>query len=53
MESDPDSGSSADPRASRRADPAEAERETRLTPSEAVEHMRINVPVRGNESSAA
>jgi hypothetical protein len=27
---------------------AEAERETRLTPSEAVERMRINVPVRGN-----
>ena len=27
---------------------AEAERETRLTPSEAVEQMRINVPVRGN-----
>ncbi len=26
----------------------EAERETRLTPSEAVEQMRINVPVRGN-----
>jgi uncharacterized protein len=26
----------------------EAERETRLTPSEAVERMRINVPVRGN-----
>jgi metal-dependent HD superfamily phosphatase/phosphodiesterase len=28
--------------------PAEAERETRLTPAEAVERMRINVPVRGN-----
>src|SRR5438445_4829239 len=27
---------------------AEAERETRLTPSEAVARMRINVPVRGN-----
>src|SRR5689334_23771143 len=27
---------------------AEAEREVRLTPSEAVERMRINVPVRGN-----
>ena len=27
---------------------AEAERETRLTPAEAVERMRINVPVRGN-----
>jgi metal-dependent HD superfamily phosphatase/phosphodiesterase len=27
---------------------AEAERETRLTPSEAVKQMRINVPVRGN-----
>jgi metal-dependent HD superfamily phosphatase/phosphodiesterase len=27
---------------------AEAERETRLTPAEAVEAMRINVPVRGN-----
>src|ERR1044071_4444150 len=26
----------------------EAERETRLTPAEAVEQMRINVPVRGN-----
>src|SRR5215831_14145742 len=26
----------------------EAEREARLTPSEAVERMRINVPVRGN-----
>src|SRR6059058_2379161 len=26
----------------------EAERETRLTPAEAVERMRINVPVRGN-----
>jgi metal-dependent HD superfamily phosphatase/phosphodiesterase len=29
--------------------PAEAERETRLTPSEAVERMRINVPVRRND----
>src|SRR5207302_8089789 len=27
---------------------AEAERQTRLTPSQAVAHMRINVPVRGN-----
>src|SRR5207247_4641082 len=27
---------------------AEAERETRLTPAQAVEAMRINVPVRGN-----
>ena len=27
---------------------AEAERETRLTPADAVERMRINVPVRGN-----
>jgi uncharacterized protein len=27
---------------------AEAERETRLTPAEAVERMRINIPVRGN-----
>ena len=27
---------------------AEAERETRLSPAEAVEQMRINVPVRGN-----
>src|SRR5213079_1137215 len=27
---------------------AEAEREIRLTPAEAVEQMRINVPVRGN-----
>jgi uncharacterized protein len=28
----------------------EAQRETRLTPSEAVERMRINVPVRGNRT---
>jgi uncharacterized protein len=28
--------------------PEEAERETRLTPSEAIERMRINLPVRGN-----
>ncbi len=28
---------------------AEAERETRLTPAQAVEQMRINVPVRGNK----
>ena len=28
--------------------PAEAERETRMTPSEAVDRMRINVPSRGN-----
>ena len=28
--------------------PEEARRETRLTPAEAVEQMRINVPVRGN-----
>jgi metal-dependent HD superfamily phosphatase/phosphodiesterase len=28
---------------------AEAERETRLTPAQAVEAMRINVPVRGNK----
>jgi metal-dependent HD superfamily phosphatase/phosphodiesterase len=28
--------------------PDEAERETRLTPSEAIERMRINLPVRGN-----
>ena len=27
---------------------AEAERETRLTPTEAVAQMRINVPARGN-----
>src|SRR2546428_4155017 len=27
---------------------AEAERETRLTPAQAVEQMRINVPTRGN-----
>ena len=26
----------------------EADRETRLTPAEAVEKMQINVPVRGN-----
>jgi metal-dependent HD superfamily phosphatase/phosphodiesterase len=29
---------------------AEAERETRLTPAEAVERMRINLPVRGNRT---
>jgi len=29
-------------------DPAEAEHEARLTPAEAIERMRINVPVRGN-----
>ena len=29
---------------------AEAERETRLTPAQAVEQMRINVPVRGNRA---
>jgi metal-dependent HD superfamily phosphatase/phosphodiesterase len=29
---------------------AEAERETRLTPAEAIERMRINVPVRGNRT---
>jgi metal-dependent HD superfamily phosphatase/phosphodiesterase len=29
--------------------PEEAERETRLTPTEAVERMRITVPVRGNQ----
>jgi uncharacterized protein len=28
--------------------PEEAERETKLTPGEAIERMRINVPVRGN-----
>src|SRR5437763_2429810 len=28
----------------------EAERETRLTPAQAVEQMRINVPVRGNRN---
>jgi metal-dependent HD superfamily phosphatase/phosphodiesterase len=28
--------------------PEEAERETRLTPTEAIERMRINLPVRGN-----
>ncbi len=28
--------------------PEEAQRETRLTPAEAIERMRINVPVRGN-----
>jgi uncharacterized protein len=31
----------------------EAERETRLTPSEAIERMRINVPVRGNRKLRA
>lgn len=30
--------------------PAEAEQEARLTPAEAVERMRINVPVRGNRT---
>jgi metal-dependent HD superfamily phosphatase/phosphodiesterase len=30
--------------------PAEAEREARLTPAEAVERMKINVPVRGNRT---
>jgi uncharacterized protein len=30
--------------------PAEAERETRLTPAQAVERMRINVPPRGNRT---
>jgi metal-dependent HD superfamily phosphatase/phosphodiesterase len=30
--------------------PEEARRETRLTPSQAVEQMRINVPVRGNRN---
>ncbi len=40
-----------DPETEERIDdpiPAEAERETRLTPAEAVEAMRINIPVRGN-----
>jgi hypothetical protein len=32
---------------------AEAERETRLTPAQAVEQMRINVPVRGNRKLRA
>src|ERR671939_1517414 len=32
---------------------AEAERESRLTPSEAVEQMRIRVPVRGNRKLRA
>src|ERR1043165_914973 len=32
---------------------AEAQRETRLTPAEAVEQMRINVPVRGNRKLRA
>src|SRR6184192_3725043 len=32
---------------------AEAEREIRLTPAEAVERMRINVPVRGNRKLRA
>jgi metal-dependent HD superfamily phosphatase/phosphodiesterase len=32
---------------------AEAEREARLTPAEAVERMRINVPVRGNRKLRA
>src|SRR5436853_7482690 len=31
----------------------EAEQETRLTPAEAVERMRINVPVRGNRKLRA
>jgi metal-dependent HD superfamily phosphatase/phosphodiesterase len=33
--------------------PEEARRETRLTPAEAVEQMRINVPVRGNRKLRA
>jgi metal-dependent HD superfamily phosphatase/phosphodiesterase len=33
--------------------PEEAEREVRLTPAEAVERMRINVPVRGNRKLRA
>jgi len=33
--------------------PEEARRETRLTPAEAVEQMRINVPVRGNRNLRA
>jgi len=44
-------GESVDEETAERIDqpiPEEAERETRLTPSEAVERMRINVPVRGN-----
>jgi uncharacterized protein len=48
MEAD---GSSLDPQTEARIDEpvsAEAKRETRLTPAEAVEQMRINVPARGN-----
>jgi uncharacterized protein len=43
--------SELDPETEERIDdpiPREAERETRLTPAEAVDAMRINVPVRGN-----
>jgi metal-dependent HD superfamily phosphatase/phosphodiesterase len=43
VESDEIAGIPVDPIA------AEAERETRLTPAEAIERMRINVPVRRNE----
>jgi len=42
-----------DPETEERIDqpiPAEAERETRLTPAQAVERMRINVPPRGNRT---
>jgi uncharacterized protein len=46
-----DDGSSLDRETEERIEQpvsAEAERETRLTPAEAVEQMRINVPARGN-----
>ena len=49
MASDPDT--ELDPETEERIDQpvsAEAERETRLTPAQAVESMRINVPSRGN-----
>jgi metal-dependent HD superfamily phosphatase/phosphodiesterase len=48
----PDNGQRLDPETEKRIDQpisAEAERETRLTPAEAVKQMRIRVPVRANK----
>jgi metal-dependent HD superfamily phosphatase/phosphodiesterase len=48
----PDNGQGLDPETEKRIDQpisAEAERETRLTPAEAVKQMRIRVPVRANK----
>jgi len=48
----PDNGQSLDPETEKRIDQpvsAEAERETRLTPADAVKQMRIRVPVRANK----